>query len=615
MKLSKSQKEAIDHLDGPALILAVPGAGKTTVLMHRINNLICKHDIHPRSILSITFSKASCKDMEERFSSLYPDIKGVGFSTIHSFAYRIIRDYAISNSFLYTLIESNKSPVNKYSLLRELYYKHNKKPITEDKLDSLINEIGFVKNMIYTDLEIQEEYKSSINNFYNIFSDYEQIKLEKNLIDFDDMLTFSLDILKSDGQLLEKYRKLYPYIQVDEAQDTSKAQIEIIKLLAYPNNNLLIVADDDQSIYGFRGAYPDELFNFEKIYKNSKIFYMEDNFRSTKSIVHITNNFIGQNTIRFKKNIKSNSQIETPINLTKVRNLDKQYSFLIKDLAGVEDYNKTAILFRNNISSIGIMDALNKNNIPFQNSDTKLRFFNHFIIKDIKNFFELAANPSSFSHFEKIYYKMKGFISKKQMQEIAAVDYKNSVFQRLLNIKGINSFYQNNFYDLEMEFDRLAKSSFKEGISIIEYNLEYNEYLRDSAKRFGQTYESLKNILSLIKIIGKDSSNLYEFLDRLDELQGLAKNKTSDGIVLSTIHSAKGLEFDNVYIVDLLKDEFPNSKSIEDYQNNDIKEYEEERRLLYVAMTRAKNKLTLIVPGNKTPLFEASVFVDEIRNL
>lgn len=616
MKLSNSQKKAIEHIEGPALILAVPGAGKTTVLIHRTANLILNNNINPRNILSITFSKASANDMKERFNSLYPEIKEqVHFSTIHSFAFSIINNFAINNGKKYTLIESSKSPVNKYSLLKELYYRNNHKAITEEKLDNLVSDISFVKNMLLDEDEIKEYLDSEIEGFIDIFNQYEIYKDEKDLIDFDDMLTLSLEILRSDGSILSKYQNIYKYIQVDEAQDTSKVQIEIIKLLAYPNNNLFIVADDDQSIYGFRGAYPEELFNFEKIYKDSKIFYMEDNYRSTKNIVTLSDRFINQNSLRFKKNIVTDNPIADPISISKVRNLEKQYDFLIKDLNKIENYDETAILFRNNISSIGIMNALNKNNIPFYNRDTKLRFFNHFIIRDISNFFELAYDNTNASTFEKIYYKMKGFTSRKQLDYIKAIGYQDSVFTRLLNIPDLNNFYQNNFYELERDFDRLSKLEFRKGVSFIEYEIGYGEYLRDSSRRYGQTYESLKNILQLIKIIGDECKNLDEFLEKLKNLNSVASDKTEKGITLSTIHSAKGLEFDNVYMVDLIKGEFPNNKSLEKYLDKDIKDYEEERRLFYVAMTRARNKLTLIVPANKTPIFESSIFIDELRDL
>lgn len=615
MKLSNSQKSAIAHFNGPALILAVPGAGKTTVLIHRIANLINEHSINPKNILSITFSKSSANDMKDRFNKLYPSIRDVHFSTIHSFAYSIVNNYGIKNNKRYTLLESEKSPISKYELLKKLYYNNNHRAITDEKLETLATNISFVKNMLLEKDEIKEYLDTDVEKFIDIYYQYEIYKDEKNLIDFDDMLTLCLEILKSDGIILSYYRDIYKYIQVDEAQDTSKVQIEIIKLLAYPNNNLFIVADDDQSIYGFRGAYPEELFHFEEIYNNSKIFYMEDNYRSTKNIVTVSSRFINQNNLRFKKTIVTDNPIKDPINISKVVNLEKQYDFLVKNLIENDDYNNTAILYRNNLSAIGVMNSLSKNNIPFYNRDTKLRFFNHFILRDISNFLRLSYDTTNIGYFERIYFKMRGFTSRIQLDYIKKMSSQGSVFSKLLEIPDLNSFYQNNFYELEKDFNRLSKLEFKKAVSFIEYQLGYEDYLRDSAKKFGQTYESLKNILQLIKIIGEECVDLDEFLNKIKNLNNLAKNKKYSGITLSTIHSAKGLEFNNVYIIDMIKGEFPNNKSLEKYLDNDIKAYEEERRLFYVAMTRAKDKLTLIVPANKTPIFESSIFIDELRKL
>ena len=286
MNLSKEQIDAIHHMKGPALVLAVPGAGKTTVLIHRTANLILNHHIGPERILSITFSRASARDMKGRFNKLYGDISDmpVHFSTIHSFTYGVIREYAYKNRIRYTLVEDNKKDLNKYNILKRIYFSINREYITDEKLETLINSIGYIKNMLITPEEFLSQYKIGISNFKVVYRSYDNYKRTNYLLDFDDMLTLSLEILNKDKHLLNKYRNRYQYIQVDEGQDTSKAQMEIIKTLAHPKNNLFIVADDDQSIYGFRGAYPKGLFEFNKIYKDGRVFYMEQNYRSTKTL-------------------------------------------------------------------------------------------------------------------------------------------------------------------------------------------------------------------------------------------------------------------------------------------------------------------------------------------
>src|SRR5690606_11364766 len=196
------------------------------------------------------------------------------------------------------------------------------------------------------------QYKINISNFKQIYRSYESYKRNNNLLDFDDMLTLAIEILNKDNHLLNKYRNRFQYIQVDEGQDTSKAQIEIIKIISHPKNNLFIVADDDQSIYGFRGAYPKGLFEFSKIYKNGKVFYMEQNYRSTKNIVNISNKFIKQNSLRYNKNIFTENDYLEPISIVKVNTVEEQYKYLLDDINSHKDYANTAILYRNNISAI-----------------------------------------------------------------------------------------------------------------------------------------------------------------------------------------------------------------------------------------------------------------------
>lgn len=603
MNLSEEQKKAISHIKGPALVLAVPGAGKTTVLIHRTANLILNEGISPEKILSITFSRASARDMKERFNNLYGDITNipVHFSTIHSFAYKLIRDYAYRKRQRYILIEDMKKKLNKVQLLKNIYFSINNDYITEEKLESIINSIGYIKNMLITPDEYVSQFKVDTNNFLEIFNAYESYKKNNSLIDFDDMLTLALDILQEDKYLLEKYRSRYEYIQVDEGQDTSKVQLEIIRTLAHPKNNLFIVADDDQSIYGFRGAYPEGLFQFNKIYKDGKIYYMEENYRSTKNIVNICNRFIKKNTLRFNKDIFTKNPYIEPIKLVKVKNLEEQYTYLMDQLEGIVDYRNTAILYRNNLSVIGIMEALERKGIPFYIKDFKIKFFDHWLVQDIIDFFLLAQDNSNILAFERIYYKMNGFISKVQLNSIKALHYEYSVFDRLLSLPGLNDFYKKNFLSLKLNFKKLSKLKPYEGIDLIEKNLGYGDYLKESHMRFGYSMDSLEIILNYLKIIASNTMDLNGFLARLKYLEYLCSHSKDnrEGLTLSTVHSAKGLEFDRVYMIDLIDGEFPNGSSIDSFNKGDIAPLEEERRLFYVGMTRAKSYLTLITYINK----------------
>ncbi|MFA7410824.1 MAG: ATP-dependent helicase [Tissierellaceae bacterium] len=618
MDLSKEQQVALQHLDGPALILAVPGAGKTTVLIHRTVNLIRNHNVSPERILSITFSRASARDMMERFNRYFPGISSIPikFSTIHSFCYNLIREYAYVNKINYTIIEDEKIQLNKYNLLKKIYLNIHGEYITEEKQESLLNAIGYIKNMMLTLDEYLAHNKIDIDGFGDIFTEYESYKRDKKLIDFDDMLTLSYKILMENKYLLEKYRARFDYIQVDEGQDTSKIQMEIIKLLASPRNNLFIVADDDQSIYGFRGAYPKGLLGFTRTFPKGKVFYMEKNYRSSKNIVSVCNKFISQNTLRYDKQIVAERDYLEPINIIKVDSLWKQYDYLIEELRD-KDLSKSCILYRNNLSSIGLIEALERQKIAFYMRDVKVRFFNHWLIRDIINFMRFSQDSSNMEIFESIYYKMKGYISKKQINYGKTLAYNLSVFDRILDFPQISSYYRKNLRELKLDFKKLSGLKPSRAIEFIEYNLEYERYLKENSTKFGYTYDSLKTMIYYLKHIAENTRDLDELIARLNYLKSLSSNSKNrdNAITLSTVHSAKGLEFDNVYMIDLVDGDFPSISSIEGVELGKFESFEEERRLFYVGMTRARFHLSLIsVSSIGRKELEPSRFLIELQN-
>ena len=617
LELSKEQVDSINHIMGPGLILAVPGAGKTTVLIHRIYNLINNYDVSPDKILSITFSKASAIDMDQRFKRTYPKLSNIKihFSTIHAFCFGLIREFAYINNIQYKLIEDEKNELNKYAILKNIYFDLNNDYISEEKLDSLLNIIGYIKNMMLDIDDFVKENKVDIENLKTIYRQYENYKRRNKLIDFDDMLTISLEILKSNSYLLKKYRNKYDYIQVDEGQDTSKIQFELIKILAYPKNNIVIVADDDQSIYGFRGAYPKGLLDFKSHFKDGKIYFMERNYRSSKNIVSICNRLIKNNTNRYDKNIFTDNKPIEPINIVKVTSTIDQYDFIIEDLKG-KDLSDTAILYRNNLSALGLIHILEKHKIPFYMRDKKIRFFNHWLVNDIINLMVFSQDTSRMDIYESLYYKIKGYISKKQINYAKNLNSNKCVFDRIMDYPGINDFYKRNLRELKFDFKKISRLKPPDAIKYIEDFLEYDIYLRENAIKFGYTYENLNSMLFYLKLISEESKSLNELIGRLKHLQYLCANASNNynTLTLSTIHSAKGLEFDRVYIIDLIDGEFPNSSSIESFQNGEIHLLEEERRLFYVGMTRAKRHLNLITMNSMhDKAKEASRFLLELQ--
>lgn len=612
--LTKNQLAATEHKDGPALVLAVPGAGKTTVLIHRTKKLISDFGVDPKKILSLTFSRASARDMKFRYLNTYPDYyKGVEFSTIHSFSFKIVNDYAKREKINYRLIEDSRNKLNKYEILRNIYRKYNHRMITEDQLESLINLIGYSQNMM---LNKDQLTKSDIKNFPLIFESYNDYKRKHNLIDFDDMLLMAYEILKENANILNNLRDEVDYIQIDEGQDTSKIQLELVKLLAYPKNNLFIVADDDQSIYGFRGAYPEGLFDLKKEYPDIKIFFMEENFRSTKNIVKVSQNLIENNSSRFNKSIYTSNEFHTPINIVKLDSYEDQYKYILDDI-GENDYEDIAILYRNNSSSIGLINYFYENDLDFYIRDVKLRFFSHWILKDIRNFLDFSQDLTNIKLYEKIFYKMKGYISKDMINYCRNLNSNLTVFERIKNYPDIPKYYFKYISELKRDFNRLNKMNISKAIDFIFNKLEYGDYLKETSNKFGHNYKALISIINQLKLISNNCYTKLDFYEKLENLRlrAIESSKNPKDITFSTIHSAKGLEFDAVFIIDLIDGEFPSTYSIEKSLLGDYSFLEEERRLFYVAITRAKNNLTLFsIDMIGDEIVSSSRFLDDLVN-
>ncbi|MDX9916446.1 MAG: ATP-dependent helicase [Gudongella sp.] len=617
MEFSKNQTLAIEHGAGPALVLAVPGAGKTTVLIHRTHNLISNKQITPENILSITFSRASAMDMQQRYIKIFGTVNKPEFSTIHAFCYRIIKDFSRERSRSFRLIEEDNSKNNKFNIVKNLYLSHNGYPITEEKLENFFGHAGYIKNMMTDPVEYSRAVSTDVENFLDIFTEYEEIKKRNRLIDFDDMLGIAHRILLKFPDILDKYRIKYQYIQLDEGQDTSKLQLAILKLLASPHNNLFIVADDDQSIYGFRGAYPDELLDFKNVFADGVLYFMEDNYRSTKNIVAVSNKFISQNKNRYSKIIQTQNPPKNPVKILKFRDMTDQYDHIVNALRKEYPISGSAILFRNNLSIVGLANSLKRSGIHFYVRDSRLKFFSHWLVNDVMNFLKLAENPKDETSFEAIYFKMKGYISKKMMLHVNKGDSNLTVFKRLLTYPGLSEFYRKHINELELDFRRLNRMNPQKGIDFIADTLQYSVYLKENSQKSGYTFDYLSEMLYHLKSVARGCRDKDDFASMLKELETsiAGANRTQTGVTLSTIHSAKGLEFDNVFLIDLIEGELPSQSSLEDLSKGIFTTYEEERRIFYVGMTRAKINLELIsyatFNGSK---LKSSRFLDELQS-
>lgn len=614
MNFTNEQIDAINHFKGPALVLAVPGSGKTTVILNRIINLIENHDVLPKNILSITFSKSQGLDMERRFLKSFPNLKGqITFKTIHAFCYEIVKNYMKIKNIKKTLIEGDEK-INKSTLLKRYFFSMYEQKILDDVIKDFFSLYDFTKNKMidFEDYVRKNKFISNRLLLLKLYKAYENLKLEYNFIDFNDLLYLANKYISEDKNLLSSIKKRYKFFSVDEAQDTSMLQFEIIKKIVYPENNLFVVADDDQSIYSFRGAEPKNLLEFKKFYKDSKIFIMNHNFRSTKNIIEISNKLISKNKNRYQKNPICTCSENSKIMLFKVKNAHIQMRKLLELIKQLKKDESVGILYRNNISSIYVANYFLENDVDFFVKENGFDFYLNKILLDINNILQFSQNQTDLEIFKRIYFKLNAYIKKDFISKLKYKSYDENILDALLDLDDLNSFYLKKFNALRNNFKMLKKLSMKYKIDFIVNELGYGEYL--------ENYDEIQKLnsnlmIDILKYISSNLNSYDDFLQRLKDIKEKLKdaNKSSSNISISTIHSAKGLEYDHVFLLDLVDGEFP-QKNILNAMDSSL--LEEERRLFYVAMTRAKKSLTLFtIKTRNEKEVDTSIFYQELKKL
>lgn len=614
MNFTNEQIDAINHFKGPALVLAVPGSGKTTVILNRIINLIENHDVLPKNILSITFSKSQGLDMEKRFLKSFPKLKGqITFKTIHAFCYEIVKNYMKIKNIKKTLIEGDEK-INKSTLLKRYFFSMYEQKLLDDVIKDFFSLYDFTKNKMidFEDYVRKNKFISNRLLLLKLYKAYENLKLEYNFIDFNDLLYLANKYISEDKNLLSSIKKRYKFFSVDEAQDTSMLQFEIIKKIVYPENNLFVVADDDQSIYSFRGAEPKNLLEFKKFYKDSKIFIMNHNFRSTKNIIEISNKLISKNKNRYQKNPICTCSENSKIMLFKVKNAHIQMRKLLELIKQLKKDESVGILYRNNISSIYVANYFLENDVDFFVKENGFDFYLNKILLDINNILQFSQDQTNLEVFKRIYFKLNAYIKKDFISKLKYKSYDENILDALLDLDDLNSFYLKKFNALRNNFKMLKKLSMKYKIDFIVNELGYGEYL--------ENYDEIQKLnsnlmIDILKYISSNLNSYDDFLQRLKDIKEKLKdaNKSSSNISISTIHSAKGLEYDHVFLLDLVDGEFP-QKNILNAMDSSL--LEEERRLFYVAMTRAKKTLTLFtIKTRNEKEVDTSIFYEELKKL
>lgn len=627
VSLNEIQEKAVLQTEGPLLLLASPGSGKTTTIIMRIGYLIEEKGIHPARIKAVTFSRASANDMKRRFKRFFPELPPVDFSTIHSLAFEVAREYFRKKRISYQIIEgnldlenldgSNQLPLHKKIILRNLFKTIVGENITDDQMEKLTTYISFIKNKMIPE-DKWATVKVDVPEAERILREYERFKKTGHpqlLLDYDDMLTVGEKALKEDGELLLKYQQRYDYVLTDESQDTSVVQHAIIEKLVQNHQNLCVVADDDQSIYSWRGAEPSYLFNFKKVYPNAIILFMEQNYRSSKDIVEIANQFIKQNKNRYNKNMFTKNSSHKPIQMRSFPNYLDQANYLVQKIAKVKNLAEVAILYRNNSSSILLMNEFERAGIPFFMKDADNRFFSHWVVQDILNFMRMTFTDKRPDILEKIHLKLNGYISKQQMAALMKINNHKSVFDNLLNHVELKGYQVKPLIESKETLQQMKGMPPLHAIRVIRGRLGYEKAIEKTCERLGFRKEYLLGILNTLEQIANGLKSMEEFANRLKYLESVLKNaksrKGQNVVTLSTFHSAKGLEFDRVYMIDLIDGIIPSS---DDYKGGAA--IEESTRLFYVGMTRAKRHLELIGYKEKDgEKVEKSSFVSHVQDL
>ena len=601
-KFTKSQLEAIQFNTGPAMVLAGPGSGKTTVITHRIHNLICKYHIPPEKILVVTFTKAAATNMSLRFKGLMSGrILPVCFGTFHSVFYKMLR-IEMGDNRLQVINEGRR-----LAILKEICAKlHVDINGTRDFVLDLSSEIGKVRG---NDKPLEDYSIRSCERsvFGKILKEYDAVKKREGLIDFEDMLVMCHEMLKNNPRILHKWQEIFRYILVDEFQDINSLQYEIIRMLGEPENNIFIVGDDDQSIYGFRGARPDIMLGFDEHYHEAKHIYLSDNFRSTAPIVKCANKVIRNNTKRFEKNVKSYSGGAVRNSLGKsyendVRNFrDKrngvdvrgfssqgaEINYVCKLIKGYEkqgiELSEIALLVRNNDIIPLVKKSLLVNGIG-SGRDSKVNpIFLGEIAKDISNFIKAAS-----------------LWGKVPLSE-------NEHYLKVASLVDVDS------NDMDFHMSMIKKLEPYAAINYIRNAIGYDKYLKRNCRELNKKLDKELEELGTLQSISSNYKSLDEWLEYVEEQNNIVSAKPKhtakkdDGVNVMTMHASKGLEFKVVIILNANQGVIPGSKACRE------RDYEEERRVYYVALTRAKEYLHVFyLAMNLGFPMEESMFVGEM---
>lgn len=603
-RFNAQQRKAVRQVDGPILLLAVPGSGKTTVLVTRLGYMALCCEIKPEEILTVTYTVAATGDMRARCAEHFGDdlAKQFEFRTINSICAKIIQYYGRQYDRSPFALMSDEKQIT--ALLSAVYQEVQREYPTESDLKSVRTLITCIKNMMLTDEELAQlgaELAEEIN-IAEIYQKYCRAMRENQWMDYDDQMIYAYRMLCKHSQILRHFQQRYRYFCVDEAQDTSKIQHAILALLASASGNLFMVGDEDQSIYGFRAAYPQALLDFEQDHPGAKVLLMEENFRSDAGIVQAADRFIQKNTFRHVKRMKAARGSSASIREIPLRSRGQQYTYLAKVAADCD--RQTAVLYRDNECALPLIDLLERNGIDYRMRQMEMTFFSHRIVSDLTCVLRLAIDPYDTEAFLQVYYKLGTYIKKADARYIAELSRQRHmpVLDAALECGRLNAHALAGTKTLRTHLRNMLNERADKALYRITEYLGYADYLT----RSGINGE---NKLAILRTLASREASPAAFLARMEALQEMIQQKETNPdcqVYLSTIHASKGLEYDTVYLMDvidgILPEQVPASQRFASKKEKEI--YEEERRLFYVGVTRAKNRLYLFTANQKSTFCE-----------
>ena len=614
MKLNRGQDEAIKHGNGPCMVLAPPGSGKTLIVTERTRYLIEESGVRPDQILVITFTRYAAREMKERFERLtagknYP----VTFGTFHSIFYGILKcAYGIGAN---NLMSEKESSVLLQEVLDQTDIESTPEVEDEEELvRELLREVGMVKNGLCHLKDFHSKYLTQ-DEFAEVFRSYEHQKKELKKFDFDDMLVQCYALFRKKPEILQGWQKRFQYILIDEFQDINRVQYEVIRMLAAPRYNLFVVGDDDQSIYGFRGAKPELMLYMKQEFPSLRTISLTVNYRSTEFITGAAARVILHNDTRFYKRVQSFRGRGQNVHVQEVLDEQEEAQYVTEEIQKKLDQGikpgEIAVLFRAAVQARMISEILSEHRIPFEMRDYVTNFYRHFIVKDIMAYLQLAAGKRDRSLFLTICNRPLRYLAR------------NSMENRQVNFEDLRKFYCDKDWMLDIidQFDvdvRMMKNMAPyAAIQYIRKKIGYDDFLKEYADKHQISWKQLMDVMAELEERSKNFKSYDEweihiakYTQELEEQQAKArkiKGERENKVQLMTIHSAKGLEFEDVFVIHANEGEIPHQKA----EKKD--EIEEERRLFYVALTRAKNNLCIsyITQKNGNSI-KPSRFVEEL---